>query len=712
MLLAAVAGALGVIAQAVLVRELAVLFRNNELVLGILLCAWLAGSAAGAAGLGRIPQSLRFRSAWLLSAQMVLVLADVFIIRWLFGVWQFRARPPLPEVCLIAFALVAPAGALAGLVFSSLALFRAAGPRPSSVYVAEAFGACLGGLAFAALIAGGWHGIDVALGAFFVILVFLVSPSPGRAPVRFVVAIMVASIGLYECLPVLRAADAAGRRLQYRRTPLVFARESRWGHLALVGGDGSGAFYYNGEVIVQRDLEVEEEDVLVPALALGARPSVLVLGFCPDTLQQGLQRLGVRRLTAVFPDEIMTLFEDYGAVRRPGFTFDVRFADPFRWATVVHDKFDLVVVREPLPLTIAANRFYSLGFLAGLKAALAPGGAVCIPVPYEENGLEPHTARSLAIVRRTLSAAYASTGFVAAGRFWFLASDAPLAVKASDARRRWDAIPWRPKFVNAAFIGHFFAAERARTMTCAIDSVGPAPVNGSFTMALFRDVLGNWVRRDLGEGGRVVFIVMIALAVWAAFRWERGDGVLASARTPRTPVSGVQVWLAAAGFAGMAGEVELLFWYQSVTGVVYDLFALLTGLFMLGMAAGGRLGRGSGSRVAGLILAGWVVAVGCLFLLPVPPAGAVTDAVAFALNAIGGCALGAVFTGAARHRERLDAGAEAVSGLYAADLLGSALAAIVVPAFLVPGIGLPATAAVAVAVLVAGHAVAGKHTWD
>ncbi|MEK7477089.1 MAG: hypothetical protein AAB152_15800 [Candidatus Coatesbacteria bacterium] len=708
MTLAAVAGALSVVAQAVLVRELAVLFRNNELVLGILLGAWLAGSAVGAAGLGRLPAGWRWRSGWLLLAQMLLVLADVFAIRWLFGVWQFHARPPLPVVGGVAFALTAPAGALAGLTFASLATFRS-GPLASAIYVAEAGGACLGGLAFAALLAAGWHAIDVVVAALFVVLVFLINSGRARPWGRLAASLAVPALGLWLCLPLLRAADDAGRRLQYRKTPLVFARESRWGHLALTGGPGLGAFWYNGEVIVQRDLAAEEEETLCPILAAGVPSSILVLGFCPDTLLAGWQALGVRRITAVFQDEVMMLFEDYGSGRREGYSFSPRFADPFRWATVVRERYDLVVVREPLPVTIAANRFFARSFYEGLRGALAPGGVVAVAVAYEENGLDPRTARALAIVQATLGAAYPAGGIVAAGRFWFFASGAPLAMGPADARRRLAALPAVPRFVNAAWVAHTFAPERTSRFERELEAAGPVPVNGVFTMALFRDVLRGWVRRDLGDTGKLLLIVLAALAALAAARWNALRGI--ALRRPGA------FWLAAAGFAGMAGEVLLLFWYQGVTGVIYDLFALLTGLFMLGMALGGHAGLGWGpaSRgvgFAGLLLAGWVAAVGALFLLPVPPGGVVADAVAFALSGLGGAALGAVFTGVARHREKAGASPAAVSGLYAADLAGSAVAAVAVPALLVPVLGLPGTSAAAVAVLVLAHGLAGRHTWD
>jgi spermidine synthase len=704
-MLAAVAGALSVIAQAVLVRELAVLFRNNELVLGILLGAWLAGSAAGAAGLGRLPAGWRWRSGWLLFAQMLLVLADVFAIRWLFGVWQFHARPPLPVVGGVAFALTAPAGALAGLTFASLAVFRS-GPLASAIYVAEAAGACLGGLAFAALLAAGWHAIDVSLAALFVVLVFLINPGRVRPWGRLAASLVLPALGLWLCLPLLRAADDAGRRLQYRKTPLVFSRESRWGHLALTGGPGSGAFYYNGEVIVQRDLAAEEEETFCPVLAAGVPSSILVLGFCPDTLLAGWQALGVRRITAVFQDELMMLFEDYGAGRRAGYSFSPRFADPFRWSSVVRDRYDLVVIREPLPVTIAANRFFARSFYEGIKGALASGGVVAVAVPYEENGLDVHTARALAIVQGTLGAVFPAGGVVAAGRFWFFASDKPLGLGLADARRRLAALPGRPRFVNAAWVAHTFAPGRTARFTRELGAAGPVPVNGLFTMALFRDVLRGWVRRDLGNAGILLLIVLAGVVALAAARWRDLRSIVR-----RRPGA---VWLAAAGFAGMAGEVELLFWYQGVTGVVYDLFALLTGFFMLGMAAGGRaaLGHARGVASAGIWLAGWVTAVGALFLLPAPPGGGVANAVAFALSGFGGAALGAVFTGAARHREKAGASPAAVSGLYAADLAGSALAAVAVPALLVPGLGLPGTAIFAVAVLVGAHSLAGRHTWD
>jgi hypothetical protein len=172
-------------------------------------------------------------------------------------------------------------------------------------------------------------------------------------------------------------------------------------------------------------------------------------------------------------------------------------------------------------------------------------------------------------------------------------------------------------------------------------------------------------------------------------------------------------FLFGAGFAVLACEIALLQDYQSVSGYLFERYALLTAAFMLGTAAGSRLflkhpDRSKASRrpppaftLALSALALWAAGAGILRMLGPGTAPLGVDGAAILLNLLGGLASGAAFTIAAREMMGRWQAKAVNQSLYAFDLFGSALAAFLSPFVLIPFLGTSMTQAL-MAVLLAG----------
>jgi spermidine synthase len=193
-------------------------------------------------------------------------------------------------------------------------------------------------------------------------------------------------------------------------------------------------------------------------------------------------------------------------------------------------------------------------------------------------------------------------------------------------------------------------------------------------------LLGELRELPLQIGTLVVLAGMIGLA-----RWRRGLAV---------PLA-----VAAVGLAEMALEVVILFAFQIGHGTLYGRVSLVVTVFMAGLVAGALAGRRLTQWAHQVLLGivGGVAALGAL-LTALPVSASVLAYVLLALAA-GGFA-GAAFPLALTLVSVEES--QAAGLLYAADLAGGCLGALVTAALFVPLLGLDQTAVLITLVGVAG----------
>jgi spermidine synthase len=171
--------------------------------------------------------------------------------------------------------------------------------------------------------------------------------------------------------------------------------------------------------------------------------------------------------------------------------------------------------------------------------------------------------------------------------------------------------------------------------------------------------------------------------------------------------SRVALAVAIAGGVGMAMQLVLLLGFQAIVGHLYHAIGALLACFMAGMAAGSLAVRRFLRRphVLALACAGVaaVAALVPLVLVLVQLSPGLAGAVLFAVTALMGAAVGAVYPVAVHV-----AGPAAASLLYGWDLGGAALATLVVTVVVIPVLGLLPVAGFAAAFAALAAVVAVK----
>lgn len=689
---AGVAGGAAVAGQAALVREFLTLFSGLELAAGLLLVAWLAWAGLGSLVAARLARDGRGLGPALALAGAGLPLAVLLAraARPLLGIVP-GGFPDLGQLALLAAALPALPGPALGFVFAAA---WAGAVRPLAVYLAEAAGAALAGLAFTFLLLPCLGLLGAALAAGTLAAACGLALAQGRAARLATGLALALLLGGLAGLPALERISAA-----WRFGPGVAAIEDTpYQTLAVTCQAGQYTLFADGGWRLSAPDPESAQWAAHPALLAHLAPRrVLLLGGDPCGLAaEALRHASVRAVDVVDADPAAPLLLQ--RTLPPGLcaaAADARVRIHARDAAIfvrrVREPYDVALMGLGEPVGLGLARFYSLEFFTSLRAALGPDGVLAFALPGSPDALGPAQARALAGVRATLAAAFpevlvlpgASVRFLAGVRPGLLPFGPDLLLRRL-AERGLDLAYLRPDSLEDAF-----NPWRRATLDAALDAAwgaaGPGDVNRDLAPTACLDALRAWLRQLAPGLPLPAAPARAGAGFWAALAIaSAGLGLWLSRGGIGRAAAGC---VALAGGAGMALSLALLLGIQVLAGTLASRLALLAAGYMAGLALGaawvqaaGWAGRPALARLAA-VLAGTCLALaatgpllGVLAAQREVLAGLGLDA-AFAGLALGCGLLGGLHFGLASRVLGADAwpGTGLGGRLYALDLAGAAL---------------------------------------
>ncbi len=701
-------------AQVLLARELVAVFYGNELILGLILAAWLAWGALGAwagsrlrtSGMkgGFLPAGLGLLG-WLPALQVLLARAA----RTLMGIPP-GALVDFGPTALVILLLGAPTPLLAGALFPLLTRRLAdEGHPPATAYVWECVGAAVGGILFRFLLVRYLDPVQVAalvslIGSLAGGLVggwrrWLRRPQPPFPLFPWTLAMASALVFLIAAPTIHRAS------LRWGWADLAFAADSPYGRITVQARDGQRAFFVNGTLAFETQSAAAEAVVHPPLLAHPSpRQALLIGGGVAGNLREIL-RHPVEHVTYVELDPLLL-----EAARRYLPPADAALLNDPRVQIVLTDgrafvqttdrTFDVVVLDLPEPSTGALNRFYTLEFFTQVRRVLNPGGVLALGLPSAENYWSPELARRNGIVYHTLKAVFPHVIVLPGDVNFFLASTLPIQADPERWTERLRERGIAPRMMTPEYIAYLFTTDRFAQTQAELEETAGVRLNRDLTPICYYYDLTLWLSRfyprlrnvfERTDWVRLGWLVP-ALALPVALARIRRRWAIAGA-------------VFAAGLAGMTLEIVLLLAFQVLRGALYGEISLLLAAYMVGMTAGSRWTASRKWSARGvrrgmlLFLGGMALCAGALPLilgvsLPAP-------AVLFSLlTLLVGALAGATFPLAVRLTEG-EIG-QAVGSLYGADLAGGCLGALLGATVLIPLLGIPQTCAAVALVLLAG----------
>lgn len=669
MLIVFVIGFQAVLLQMTFLRELLTVFSGNELDMGITLAVWLfsvgAGSFAGRSlkHPGTLP--LLFIGVALLSLP---TLSAVHLIRPAVdaGLGEVLSLP----VTLGATALIlTPICVLNGMLYPQAVAWL--GGKAALAYGLEAGGSFLGGILFSLVLAGEASpiaivsivGIICGLSAFF--------SSNIRKVGRCYRIIAITSLIMVVLYPKLVKIDSK----------VGNSRNSRYGRIDIVKIKEQSALFSAGRFLyAYPDPQVEEMTAHLP-ISLHPLPSrVLVVGGSPAVAREMLKYPDMRIELVEIDPEVLRLAlgllnaKDSAALRSGRLLIINEDARRYVKRTVA-GAYDLIVMSLPEPATANINRFYTVEFFREARRTLRDGGVMVLSLPpsfgYTGRQLQLANGTIFASLRNVFSHVEPSSeeyGILAA-------SDQPIETRPSRLQERFRSrgIPadiFRPELLDDVFDPRRTEAARSRLGAIETTNRDGRPVAYLYTLLVWAEMQGARDPRSFIRIGEYAVLLLIALAAGAAALLWRSPAVVSYA-----------VFLS--GGTTMAFSLAVILTFQAAFGYVYEAIGALIAVFMAGMAAGSILLRDASPPLSVLRK----VQGASIILLLLTPLLLKNEAAYYAVSFLIGAAGGGEFAAATRAASG-DGPSAAAGKLYALDLAGSFLGALLCTVLLVPLFGM------------------------
>lgn len=727
-------GAYALIAQTVLLRQFLTGVGGNELALAFFFGVWFVGIGVGAECGGRTGENKggdgSLGGLVVVGAALapLLLLAMKLAPGWLLedgGVTDWRSAGA-------AALLVLPQGFWIGFAFPRVARHGAADAQViGRLFVFEALGSALAGLVFSFVFALWVSPLGGALaGGALLIVGWGVAQWPsgrGRKAVAAGVTCLVLGVS-----PLGQAweqrVEAARFKAQNTGSQFVGSLQTRYQNVAFAKAGDQTQLFGNGTYLdsFPDPYFYRQEAALLFAQHDSPRRVLLLggglTGLAADLLASPvIERLDVVELDARLSEAVLAYLPAAERARLDDPRLRILRGDERRYLRDTAARYDLAVVVAPDPGTALAGRLYTVECFRELAAHLGADGALVLSVTGASNYMGEEVGQYLAAVEKTLSSVFPSVLVLPGDTTYLVANQKPGSAAAEPARmkRRYaDAFggipPLPPEIIDLFVVPERIAAARA-----ALEDVDAA-LNTDLRPVAFLAYLRIW---DQFSGGGLAtmlrHVAQTGIGFWLALWLVVAVSVVAFPALGARGAAGARYGLASlatSGFGAMAMVIVVSLAYQSLVGLMYQMVALLFGVYMAGLGFGGwvatrALGRG--------VKPAWVLMIGdtsfvltatiLAFYLPLATGAgaAITQVVLFALLAWAGVGAGFAFPCAAEElaRRRVSVGRRA-GRVDAIDHLAALAGSWIAGLWMLPTVGLTAVLWV-VAALKLASAVAG-----
>lgn len=722
-------GFFSILSQIILLRELITVFYGNETAYAIILASWLFWIAVGSYSFSFLSRKVKNPShfvttlLYLISFFLPLTILATRSIKWIMHIQTGEIIGIIP-MCLASFLLLAPLTFLLGCLFAAICHLWEMGNDESgstkgisTIYLFESLGATFGGLLFSIVLVNifdSMHMVFVISTISISILLFIHKKETMifKSAVVLIIFFMIAlSSGL------INKFDKFTRSIQWQDYEIITIKDSIYGNITLTKRGSHYSFFENGlHSATTGDQLSSEESVHFPLLEHPNPQRVLLIGNGLTGSLEEILKHPVEEVDYIELDPKLTeVAKNY---------LPAKYLNPLKdkRVSVIHSdarqlikrtdkKYHAIIVNLSDPTTALINRYYTLEFFKESQRILSSTGILALSVSSSENYLSDETLSYLRSINTTLNHVFKdvisipgdTNIFLACNQKDVLTPDANVLIKRLKDRRI------ETKFVREYYLPFRLSADRILSINQALEERGALNTDTHPITYLYNIILWsthfNTTYKNLIQNIYWIQPWQLMLLPIPIFL----GGWLLGRKKASTPIS---LSILTTGFSEMVFQVIVILAFQALYGYAYYKIGLIMASFMCGLVLGTLTARRIMARSQASILKAYKTAqLGICFyplLLPVAfiifrdMAGTQRLVGVFAstfavLPVIAGFIGGLQYPLAVnlRHsmeKRKKDRVVKAAGTLYALDVLGASIGALVTGAILIPLLGINAVA--------------------
>jgi len=708
--------------QVVLLREYLAVFYGNEIVYALILAAWLGWVAAGSFTASRIVAKIRVIllskfTAGVFAAIAFLLPVTVLLIR---SIKPFLKINPgeligIPAMALAAIVTLFPLAFSFGTAFPFLCRWRQSREPDDDVpggviYIWESLGAAIGGVALTFVLLHFWSGWQIAWGLGILVLVVCLCLIT-RKQIALVSGIVLA---LLVFLPggIAQKSAQMSYAAQWPKFKVVTDTDSVYGRITVVRYGDEYSLYANGFFsFTAGDVLNSEERVHFAMLAQGNPRRVLLIGGgIGGALAQILKYPQTTVDYVELDPKVILVSKQFLPAQYTGILAEPRvntfIKDGRFFVKTAQRKYDAVIVAVGDPATALLNRYYTREFFGEVRRILVPGGVLGLSVSSSENYLNEATKSFLRSINTTLKQEFLFVQAIPGGTNTFVAGDTAIPADAGFFVRRLKEAGISNKYISAGYLPFRLSADRIDYIRKVLSIPGRVNTDEK-PIAFFYDAV-LW-STHFEAGYKKVLEKLAGLKFWQVLVLPLLVFLTGVVWRGFSKTGSIKPVIMTSGFSQIIFQVLILLSFQTIFGYSYQQAGILLGMFMLGLVLGGiwaaRAARGKRINRQKMFKGLQLGMVLYPFVFPLifgivgtgdrPGAGFVFLGLVFLMlpvlvGVLGGAqyVLGVKLLSAGGRGN----GGDKAGELYAWDVLGAAVGAILAGMILIPVLGINAVA--------------------
>ncbi len=708
-------GVNALLSQVMIIRELLVNFSGNELSMGIIIATWLVGAAIGSLVLGRYfiekIKTPTYTFSILLLVISALIPISIFLsktVRYMFQIPIYETLGPLHMLSICAILLLPLSGLLSFCFILSCKMLKIAVSKnntPGTTYMLEALGATAAGAVFTFLLIIYFNHFQIALGLIFINILFA---SYIACRKKFFLYLLLSIFIAVFSANSIKWLQKISETLQWHPYEVVYYASSPYGNISVTKSADTFNVYENGALLFTTQDEVFNENFShLVMLQHSAPKNVLLLGNGIGGILRQILKHNPQSLTYLQLDsEILRASKKFLPQKEKNILSDPRLKiiheDAGFFIKRTKERFDLIIINMPDPVTLSINRFYTKEFYEIARSHLKKGGILATRISSKESIISNELARYNASAYNTLKNVFHYVECIPGENLIFIASD-DLNITTDRPEilvERFSKRAIKTDFLTEYHIRDRYYPDMLNYLAGQLEKGRrDAGINTDFHPICFYYGFILWNIKFqphiAGLFNSIVQInilgiicIMILFFLWGLFaiRFKKDSAVYF-----------IRSAIAVSGAAGITLEIIILLSFQISYGYVYSKVGFLIALFMLGLASGSYIINQRLYKFKNLhnLLCG-IILIFCLYITLAPliirfaasiPLQA-SEYIFYLMILITGMFTGCQFPVAVALLQKRYSPSYSASIIWGSDLLGAATGVLISSLIIIPVLGM------------------------
>ncbi|MFQ5628221.1 MAG: hypothetical protein ACE5I1_05625, partial [bacterium] len=597
---------------------------------------------------------------------------------------------------------VVPMSFLSGILFQWTArIFVARKNTLAKAYAIESLGGLVGGAGSTFLLQAGVQNFVSAILCALIAIGLALAHRLGKRKLR-------ANIAVFGLLAILLALIWKGASIDHIMTAwnhphLVETKDSPYGRVTISVLSGQVSVFENDALLFDSESIAAESLVHLAALQHDSARKALILGAGFDGSIRELLKHPIRKVDYVEVDRtIVDMIRRHSpdAITRvlDGQKARLIFDDPRNYLER-KNKYDIILAGMPEPSSGQTNRYYTKEFFEHCSVRMNPGGILAFRLHSSENLWTTQLKLKTVSIYRALESVFENVLVLPGATNIVIASHTPLTRGPVVLSQRLAERKIAASLITTEYIHYLFTNDRFFRIA-EILRTAKAPMNTDARPICYQFTIAIWLSKFFPEIAHFDFSLPQTNENNIYKFWWAFPAVLATIFLIRRKATARRVILVSvAGFLGIVFEAQVILYYQVKSGILYQDIGILLMAFMAGLSAGSFVVNNLRKQNHNLyMISRWVgaglllgfVLLNLFFAWQIDSGFSPGLVYSFALLAIAGFLSSGIF--AYVSLDRIADQSTVISPLYAVDLLGGCLGALLATLILIPMLGLQMTA--------------------